>query len=79
MVWGRYRIQSKDRSVVEGIDWVFCGHTTLGTPTVLGNTVFIDTGGYLEGGQLTVLNLDSFLGCKPVLNIDPWHHGNSKT
>jgi serine/threonine protein phosphatase 1 len=79
MVWGRYRIQSRDRSVVEGIDWVFCGHTTLGTPTVLGNTVFIDTGGYLEGGQLTVLNLDLFLGCKPALNIDPWHHGNSKT
>jgi hypothetical protein len=28
----------------------------------LGNTVFIDTSAYLEGGRLTVLNLDLFLG-----------------
>jgi len=61
MIWGRSRIMSEDKSIVEGVDWVFCGHTSIDSPAVLGNTVFIDTGGGFEGGQLTVLNLDLFL------------------
>lgn len=61
MIWGRSRLLSEDRRVVHGVDWVFCGHTPIGGPTILGNTVFIDTGAFLEDGYLTVLNIDEFL------------------
>lgn len=57
MQWSRTRIQSGDDSVVAGIDHIFCGHTIVDQPVTLGNTHFIDTGGF-ESNCLTLLCLN---------------------
>ncbi len=56
MQWSRARIQTNDDSLVEGIDHIFCGHTIVDEPVTLGNTHFIDTGGF-ESNHLTLLCL----------------------
>ena len=61
LLWSRSRALNRDIRPVEGIDWIFCGHTPMERPTMLGNVMFIDTGVFLTDGQLTMLNLDSFL------------------
>jgi len=61
MLWSRSRIYNKEASPIESVDWVFCGHTPLEQVTVLGNTIFIDTGVFLGSGHLTVLNLDQYI------------------
>jgi len=65
MLWGRTRIKEENQTKVLNIDWVFCGHTPLGRPGVLGNTIFIDTGACFPDGYLTVINVDKFIenGC----------------
>jgi serine/threonine protein phosphatase 1 len=60
MIWNRSRLLLEDSRVVEGVDWVFCGHTPIDRPVILGNTVFIDTGACLDGGHLTVIDIDKF-------------------
>lgn len=59
MQWSRTRIQTNDDSLVEGIDHIFCGHTIIDEPVTLGNTHFIDTGGF-ESNNLTLLCLSDF-------------------
>ena len=62
LVWGRTRIEREITTPVENIDFVFSGHTILRNGiAVLGNSVFIDTGSYLEDGKITLVNLDEFL------------------
>lgn len=56
LVWGRSKIDRKDDSMVEGTSLVVVGHTPVKEPTVLGNTVYIDTGGCFSNGYLTVLS-----------------------
>lgn len=59
LLWGNSRAKSLNVSLVEGIDLIYVGHTTVPSPSVLGNHVYIDTGaGYPErGGRLTVIEL----------------------
>nr|MDT0252625.1 metallophosphoesterase [Endozoicomonas sp.] len=54
VLWSRTRIQTGDDSLVEGIDHIFCGHTIVDQPVILGNTHYIDTGGF-ESNCLTLL------------------------
>ena len=60
MIWRRRRIMQGDCSEVAGVSWVISGHTPRQRMTVLGNSVFIDTGAFFSG-NLTLLNLDEFL------------------
>ena len=55
-LWSRDKVLTGDESLVEGIDYVICGHTIVKKPVVLGNTWFIDTGAYASQ-CLTVLPL----------------------
>ena len=60
MLWARSRIDKQDTSPVQGINWLFHGHTALNQLEILGNSVFIDTGA-CYGGKLTLLCLDDFI------------------
>ena len=66
MIWGRMRIVTGDSSAVAGVSWVISGHTPLHSMSVLGNSVFIDTGAFYSG-NLTLLNLDDFLATREEL------------
>lgn len=57
--WSRRRIGDEDRSGVEGVRAVICGHTPLRVPVVLGNVFHIDTAGWTDGGYFTILDLNS--------------------
>ena len=48
-IWGRTRISYKDKKDIKNIGRVFLGHTILNLPVNLGNTRYIDTGGYMSG------------------------------
>ncbi|MCL6271668.1 metallophosphoesterase [Sansalvadorimonas sp. 2012CJ34-2] len=56
MQWRRDKVQTLDKSVVQGIDEIYCGHTIVAEPVTLGNTHFIDTGAYASE-VLTLLKL----------------------
>lgn len=56
-IWGRTRISYKDRKDIKNIDRVFLGHTILNLPVNLGNTRYIDTGGYMPGRTFTIEEL----------------------
>jgi serine/threonine protein phosphatase 1 len=59
VMWSRSRFEHQDRSGVDGVRAVVCGHTPLRHPAVLGNVYHIDTAGWLpsKGGYFTLLNL----------------------
>lgn len=44
-LWRRDKINASDASRVEGVGRLYCGHTPLRAPVMLGNQVFLDTGG----------------------------------
>ena len=56
-LWSRDRIMSEDRTVVPDVVAVIVGHTPLQRPAVLGNTYFIDTGGWHRTGTFTFIDL----------------------
>jgi serine/threonine protein phosphatase 1 len=56
-LWGRTRARGGNTAPVDGIDRVYCGHTPVDNPKVVGNVYFIDTGA-CYGRHLTVLPLD---------------------
>ena len=61
-IWGRDRISRRNddkwkTSIVEGVSKIFCGHTIVMQPTVLGNVHYIDTGAY-SGNDFTILKIN---------------------
>lgn len=60
-LWARSRICNSDgpkyQSPVGGVVRVYCGHTPLRQPAVVGNVYFLDTGACYPGGSLTVVPL----------------------
>lgn len=56
-IWSRERTDNIDRSVVMNIHAVIVGHTPLKEVTALGNVIHIDTGGWLEEGHFTLLDI----------------------
>lgn len=56
-MWSRSRISEEDRSHVLDLEWLVVGHTPNNAPVVLGNVIYIDTGGWCVGGHFTLLNL----------------------
>lgn len=49
--WSRTRVMFSDDSIIEGVRAVVVGHTPMERMTSLGNTIFIDTGAWLQGGK----------------------------
>lgn len=43
-MWTRKNFYKKDKSIINGIDYVIVGHTVVDEPIQLGNTIYIDTG-----------------------------------
>lgn len=60
-LWARSRICNSDepkyQNPVGGVVRVYCGHTPLRQPAVVGNVYFLDTGACYPGGSLTVVPL----------------------
>lgn len=56
VLWERRRISFMDRQPVAGVSKVYCGHTPLPSPRLLGNVHFIDTG-ICFGGEVRPLPL----------------------
>ncbi|MDX3907301.1 MAG: metallophosphoesterase [Pigmentiphaga sp.] len=56
-MWTRDRLQRQDASGVAGLRALVVGHTPVEAPVVLGNVYHIDTGGWMEEGRFTLLNL----------------------
>jgi len=61
MLWSRDRFDHERRDTVEGVRAVVVGHTPLERCSSLGNTIYIDTGGWIarENRQFTILDLDT--------------------
>lgn len=57
--WSRTRIDTSDKSVVDGVRAVVVGHTPVRRPALLGNVYHIDTGAWLPDGRgyFTLLDL----------------------
>lgn len=58
-IWSRERLQRLDETAVRNIHAVVVGHTPIQEVIALGNTVHIDTGGWLKEGHFTLLDLES--------------------
>jgi len=59
-LWGRSRVYRAEPAAIQGVDWVFHGHTIIPRVTALGNAVFLDRGAF-TGGPLVVLCLDEWM------------------
>jgi serine/threonine protein phosphatase 1 len=59
-LWGRTRIKAKNKRPVQGVDWIFSGHTIVPETTTLGNSVFIECGAYLDN-PLTIIDLQQWV------------------
>lgn len=68
VMWSRQRAEFPAESLapVTGIDYTIHGHTIFESPTLKGNSIFLDTGGGC-GGKLSALNLEQF-GQQPVFD-----------
>lgn len=60
LIWGRSRLKHDQADLIQGVDWVFSGHTIVPEVTKLGNSVFIERGVFLKN-PLTLINLDEWL------------------
>jgi len=76
MLWGRQRLRHarrKSRGVktdtrdpadsnsIPGLALLLCGHFRVSSPKLLGNILYIDTGGWSQRGHFTVLRLEDAL------------------
>jgi len=57
--WSRDRVDFMDRTVISGVTAVLVGRTPMQAFTSLGNTFYLDTGGWLphDGRHFTLLNM----------------------
>lgn len=56
-LWSRSRIQSQDRTPVDGVRTLYVGHSSVREVMQLGNTAYIDTGCGYEGGKLSLVEI----------------------
>lgn len=56
--WSRRKLKTMDTAEISGIQWVIVGHSIVDAPTLLGNTLYIDTGAYSRD-HLTAIRLDT--------------------
>lgn len=58
-LYSRNKIENRDHSIVEGIDTVYVGHSTVPDVTNLGNVVFTDTGCSFGDGALSLIDINT--------------------
>lgn len=58
-LYGRSRISSKESRNIEGIDYIYVGHTTVSNIMHLGNVIYVDTGCSFSDGRLTLIDVHS--------------------
>lgn len=63
MIWGRTHIQAKDAPLTEGVLFTVHGHTIVEEPTMVGNALFIDTGGFLTR-KITLVDINAVSAAK---------------
>ena len=56
-LYARRKIESLDEVLIQGIDQVYVGHSTVPSVMYLGNTIYIDTGCSFDDGALTLIEL----------------------
>lgn len=56
-LYSRKKIEHRDELMVQGIDDIYVGHSTVTSTTRLGNTIYIDTGCSFHDGKLTLIEL----------------------
>lgn len=69
-LWSPLRFKRQYRRVVKNVRVVIHGHVTVPGVTVLGNTFYIDTGGWLPEGHFTLLNLHTLMPELPRDTLD---------
>jgi len=62
LIWGRHRIRYGVDTKINNIKKVYVGHTVVPKPKTQGNTIYIDTGGFLkhypmDDGHITIVEL----------------------
>lgn len=70
MTWGRKRLKAarrgepegEDGNRIRGLDALACGHVVVRQPTVLGNIIYLDTGGWNPKGRFSLLRIEELLG-----------------
>ena len=67
-MWSIGSYYSKHIGEVQNVRAVVHGHVTVSSAEVLGNTHFIDTGGWKPGGQFTFLDLATLVPIRGVVN-----------
>lgn len=60
LIWGRSKINSKDQSVIRGIDHIYVGHTPVNESVTLGNVTYIDLGSWYSNKQFKIVEINSF-------------------
>lgn len=78
MLWQRSRCRERQgyTGIVEGIDWIICGHTPVELVKMVGNHLFIDTRfyegvtGYADQASLTLVDITN-----EKLHVIDWQSG----
>ncbi|WP_246295164.1 serine/threonine protein phosphatase [Piscinibacter koreensis] len=66
-LWSMHRYMEQCETEVTNVRAVVHGHVRIPRMAVLGNTFFIDTGGWMPGGRFTFLELETLT---PFLGIE---------
>jgi len=69
-LWSPIRFTRQYQRVVNNVRAVIHGHVTVPSVTVLGNSFYIDTGGWLPAGHFTLLNLHTLTPELPRDELD---------
>lgn len=65
-LWTTYRIETNWQDPVEGVHAVVAGHATVDHIRQFGNAYYIDTGGWRDGGEFTVVDLTTLNRTQPT-------------
>lgn len=65
-LWTTYRIETNWQDPVEGVHAVVAGHATVERVRQFGNAYYIDTGGWRDGGEFTVVDLTTLNRTQPT-------------
>lgn len=58
-LYARNKIEHQDEIIIQGIDHIYVGHSTVASVTRLGNTTYLDTGCSFDDGALTLIELST--------------------